>query len=335
MQVDRDLFMEQGFLILRDFIPRDKLDAIRASAEIMLERQKEIWRRERKPGDPPGGEWETAQQPRVMMELPGIIDEQTANVVEDFWIDDATLEVVGQLISGEPMIHSMMMLCSPPVEDHPGGTGWHRDFSALRTAPLAALQADLIENGPRYTQWNVPLYDDNVLWIVPGSHRRLNTPEEDAALRRSTKEPVPGGVAIELRAGDAAVYSHYLLHWGSNYTTRLRRTLHGGHVTLAEFDDLSFAEGLSRRIAGRPLSAGQGRARRCKRRPRRRCGRLLLGMLPPTMPGWRRWSRASGSRGRRCSPSSSARPPGRSRYCKIRRSRPTTWLAHSRGDPIP
>ena len=90
---------------------------------------------------------ETARQPRVMMELPGIIDEQTANVVEDFWIDDATLEVVGQLITGEPMIHSMMMMCSPPVEDHPGGTGWHRDFSALRTAPLAALQADLIENG--------------------------------------------------------------------------------------------------------------------------------------------------------------------------------------------
>ncbi len=261
MQVDRELFMEQGFLILRDFIPRDKLDAIRASAEIMLERQKEIWRRERKPGDPPGGEWETARQPRVMMELPGIIDEQTANVVEDFWIDDATLEVVGQLITGEPMIHSMMMMCSPPVEDHPGGTGWHRDFSALRTAPLAALQADLIENGPRYTQWNVPLYDDNVLWIVPGSHRRLNTPEEDAALRRSTKEPVPGGVAVELRAGDAAVYSHYLLHWGSNYTTRLRRTLHGGHVTLAEFDDLSFAEGLSRR--GRATFerwSGQGKA---------------------------------------------------------------------------
>ncbi len=31
MQVDRDLFMEQGFLILRDFVPRDKLDALRAS----------------------------------------------------------------------------------------------------------------------------------------------------------------------------------------------------------------------------------------------------------------------------------------------------------------
>ena len=191
MQVDRDLFMEQGFLIIRDFVPRDKLDAIRASAEIMLERQKEIWRRERQPGDPPGGEWETARQPRVMMELPGIIDEQTANVVEDFWIDDATLEVVGQLILGEPMIHSMMMMCSPPVEDHPGGTGWHRDFSALRTAPLAALQADLIENGPRYTQWNVPLYDDNVLWIVPGSHRRLNTPEEDAALRAAPRSRCP------------------------------------------------------------------------------------------------------------------------------------------------
>ncbi len=247
MQVDRDLFLEQGFLILRDFIPRDKLDTIRASCELMLERQKDIWARERKPGDPPGGLWETARQPRVLMQLPGIIDEQTANVVEDFWIADATLEVADRLLPGEPKIHEMMMMCSPPVHDHPGGTGWHRDISAINTAPLAALQADLIENGPRYTQWNVPLYDDNVLWIVPGSHRRLNTPEEDAALRRSNRQPVPGSVPVELRAGDAAVYTHYLLHWGSNYTTKLRRTLHGGHVTLAEFGDLGFTEGLSPR----------------------------------------------------------------------------------------
>ena len=53
MQVDRDRFMDQGFLILRDFIPRDKLESIRASCELMLERQKVIWARERKPGDPP------------------------------------------------------------------------------------------------------------------------------------------------------------------------------------------------------------------------------------------------------------------------------------------
>ena len=68
----------------------------------------------------------------------------------------------------------MMMMCNP-VRDWPGGTGWHRDIHPVDMAPLDALTADLMENGPRYTQWNVPLYDDSVLWVIPESHRRRNT----------------------------------------------------------------------------------------------------------------------------------------------------------------
>ena len=40
--------------------------------------------------------------------------------------------------------------------------------------------------------------------------------------------PVPGWVQTNLRAGDGVVYILPLLHWGSNYSTRLRRTIHGG-----------------------------------------------------------------------------------------------------------
>ena len=70
MRVDRDLFMDQGYLVIPGIIPQDKLDAMRASCETILERQKVVWARERQPGDPPGGQWETARQPRVMMERP-------------------------------------------------------------------------------------------------------------------------------------------------------------------------------------------------------------------------------------------------------------------------
>ena len=176
---------------------------------------------------------------------PGIIDETTANAIEEFWAHDATMDVAAQLLStSEPNIHSMVMMCNP-FRDHPGGTGWHRDVSPIEGAPLKALQADFMENGPRYTQWNVPLYDDDVLWIVPGSHRRLSTDEENDSFRQDRSKSVPGGMAVELKAGDAVVYTHYLLHTGSNYTTKLRRTLHGGHEITTEPRAHEFAEALS------------------------------------------------------------------------------------------
>ena len=235
MRVDRDLFMDQGYLVIPGIIPPDKLDTMRASCETILERQKVVWARERQPGDPPGGQWETARQPRVMMERPGLIDEETANVVEDFWVADRTLDICNQLLCNpEPNVMQMMMMCSP-VRDHPGGTGWHRDVHPIDMAPLQALQADFLENGPRYTQWNVPMYDDNVLWVIPGSHRRLNTAQENAELSADRMKAVTGGVPVELRAGDGVIYSNFLIHWGSDYTTKLRRTLHGGHAIFGHY----------------------------------------------------------------------------------------------------
>lgn len=242
MKIDRDQFMDQGYLIIRNLIPPSRLDSMRASCETMLERQKANWARERGPDDPPGGEYETARQPRVMMKNPGLIDAETANVVEDFWVADETLEIASQLLcEPEPCITEMMMMCNP-VRDWPGGTGWHRDIHPVDMAPLDALTADLRENGPRYTQWNVPLYDDGVLWVIPGSHRRRNTEQENAELLKDRAGPVTGGMPVELNAGDGVVYINYLNHTGSNYTTKKRRTLHGGHAIYGSYGELGFLE---------------------------------------------------------------------------------------------
>ena len=59
MQINRDQFLEEGYIILPQVIPPDYLETLRAAYEIMVERQRAIWARERKPGDPPGGAWET------------------------------------------------------------------------------------------------------------------------------------------------------------------------------------------------------------------------------------------------------------------------------------
>ena len=251
MKIDRDQFMDQGYLIIRNLIPPSRLDSMRASCETMLERQKANWARERGPDDPPGGEYETSRQPRVMMKNPGLIDAETANVVEDFWVADETLEIASQLLcEPEPCITEMMMMCNP-VRDWPGGTGWHRDIHPVDMAPLDALTADLRENGPRYTQWNVPLYDDSVLWVIPGSHRRRNTEQENAELLKDRAGPVTGGIPVELNAGDGVVYINYLNHTGSNYTTKKRRTLHGGHAIYGAYGELSFLEHIAPRARER------------------------------------------------------------------------------------
>ena len=245
MKVDRDQFIDQGYLILRNVIPPDKLEAMRASCETVLERQKVVWARSRKPDDPAGGSYETAKQPRVLMERLGLIDEETANVVEDFWVADETLDTASRLLCNpEPNVTTMMMMCNP-LRDWPGGTGWHRDVHPVDMAPMDALAADFIENGPRYTQWNVPMYDDSVLWVVPGSHRRRNTEQENAEFLDDLKKPVTGGIPVELNAGDGVIYSNFLLHTGSNYTTKKRRTLHGGHAIFGDYPELGFTESLA------------------------------------------------------------------------------------------
>ena len=231
MRVDQAQFMEKGYIILRNVIPPDQLDAIRDSYEVLVERQKAIWARERQPDDPPGGLWETHQQPRLS-HVEARVDQATANAVE-LWLHENTLGVALQLIRApELAITEMMLMCSP-VRDHPGGTGWHRDFHPSTQGPVEGLTSDLRENGPGYVQWNIPLYDDNVLWIVPGSHLRRNTEAEERQMAEDPHAPLPGSIPVPLNAGDGVVYTNLIWHWGSNYSTRLRRTIHGGHASIA------------------------------------------------------------------------------------------------------
>ena len=238
MKVNPQQLRDDGYIILREVIPPEQLDDVRASFEVLVERQKEIWAQEGNPSV-----WETGAQPRLG-HFENLIDEDTANAVET-WMHENTLDVGSQLLSvpEQTGIAGMMLMCSPQ-RDH-GPAHWHRDVHPIDMAPMASLQADFLENGPKYVQWNIPLYDDDVLWVVPGSHRRLNTEEENRQLLENPRVPLPGGIPVELKGGDGVVYSNYILHWGSNYSTKLRRTIHGGHTIFPYYPDLNFTQFLS------------------------------------------------------------------------------------------
>ena len=247
MEVNRDRFLEEGYLIVRGAIPPEQLESVRIAYERMVERQKAIWAQERGPEDPPGGVWELSAQPRLnISSMIDHLDAETIKTVETWLFEN--IHGVSSALLNEPDagVTEMMLMCSP-VHDHGTGghRGWHRDLYPPYCAPLRGYLDDILENGPKYVQWNIPLYDDDVLWVVPGSHVRVNTPEEDAQFGKDDQVPVSGGIQTHLKAGDGVVYILPILHWGSNYSTRLRRTVHGGFSRFNQYLDRRYFEYLA------------------------------------------------------------------------------------------
>lgn len=246
MKLNRDEFLATGYLIVEKAVPRDKLDRVRQAYETLVNRQRENWKAERTENDPLGGVWETAPQPRLQLSRPPLvsqIDRETAPAVE-VWLEENIHGVSTELLGiADGAVTEMMMMCNP-VRDR-GPAKWHRDLHPIDTAPLQGYIDDIREGGPRYVQWNIPLYDDSVLWVVPGSHLRLNTPEENEVMLADPRRPLPNGVQTHLKAGDGVVYILPILHWGSNYSPKMRRTVHGGFSTYTSIDDLSFADHIS------------------------------------------------------------------------------------------
>ena len=225
MQIDHDQFLDNGYVILRSVIPPDRLDEFRTSFEVLVDRQQAIWKRD--PEDPSNHAYKV-KQPRLAFQTG--VDEATANTVE-FCLHKNTLGVSQQALRDPDAALSMMFLMCNPESDY-GPDLWHRDFhhGPHSHAPLAGLQADMLANGaPGSVQWNIALYDDDVLWVVPGSHRRLNTAQENRELQEDPRAPLSNGLQVKLNAGDGVMYINTNLHWPSNYTTKLRRIIHLGY----------------------------------------------------------------------------------------------------------
>ena len=229
MQVNRQQLMDEGYNILRNVVPPDQLQPLRNSIEHMVDRRKELSAQRRTPDQPPGGEWAASGQPRLQFSTD--CDSESANAIE-FLLHENTLGVARQLMDTEDVVpHQFACICSATTGES-GPAKWHRDIGPGEPAPLRGMISNMQHHGPSYLQWNIALYDDSVLWIVPGSHRRVNTDAENQQLTENASVPLPGGMPVELNAGDGVVYTHLLLHWGSYYSSKMRRTLHPGYRPL-------------------------------------------------------------------------------------------------------
>ena len=203
IEEQREQLLEFGYVIVRGMIPPDELQQLRKSIDLMVERVSEPDSKNRFTTT----DW---------------VDGETADAVE-FCFDERTLGCSRQLMDVPAVTPLGMFLLST------SGTGWHRDIVPIDMGPLDGLQKDLRINGPHYLQWNVALYDDSFLHFIPGSHRRRNNAEERKIERRMGVVPLPGAIAVDLKAGDAVVYLNICLHSSAPNGEIKRRTMIMGY----------------------------------------------------------------------------------------------------------
>ena len=212
--------LDQGYLIVRGAIEPERLEPVRATAELFLDRA-----RERSRGDPNVG-WDAHRVPHPA--LYDFIDRDTAALFDPL-VSERVLEVNRRLMAAPEVGLNTASLFTEPGKRLTTIFQWHRD-SVLRPSsplPLGGLQADCQANAPGVLSWNIALHDDDSLWVVPASNRRDNTAAEQEVLDRPAQladEPLPGARRCELAAGDAVVFDAAMVHSGSNDADRHRRT---------------------------------------------------------------------------------------------------------------
>lgn len=146
------------------------------------------------------------------------------------------LKAVEEIIGSNLIVNNASILAANIGTSY--SLGWHRDIIQI---PQAEIEDWLFlpERFHNSVQINLPLVDENSLWVVPGSHNRPNTAAENAAFDGSKHyapigTEMPGGIPVTLKAGQAVLYNNNLIHRG--YTEEMkvpRRTLHMGYHSAA------------------------------------------------------------------------------------------------------
>lgn len=211
-KVDLEKFRRDGFVIV-PVLEGDELARCRAAADLVMQRP--------------------AQKARLGHHYISILHEATHDrTLQNVLFHPVLLNAVEQIL-GSPLIidNAAFLAAEPGAVYH---QGWHRDVLQI---PESDICDELFSPKWRHNnvQLNLALADhDDAFWAVPGSHLRPDTAAERAAFG-STKHMsapdavMPGATAINLRAGEAAMYNNNLIHRGFSNFTRPRRTLHFGY----------------------------------------------------------------------------------------------------------
>ncbi|KAI0200914.1 phytanoyl-dioxygenase family protein [Astrocystis sublimbata] len=258
----RAALAENGFVIQRQILSSAELEALRRAARRTTERARSghwpdvrtvgkqfpPWKQPL-PGEPPkDGIWgvQGLLNPRLGAD---------ADVFAASYFHDTVLDVAKALLTYEADAEAgectdddlVLELYNMLVRPESGfELEWHRDdIPRTATADEEARKLGILDiasgekskgdgtpdsgtrTAKRYwnTQWNLALYADDSLIVIPGSHVRVRTSAERTA---SPHEPsLPGQLVVRLDPGDVVFYDNNILHRGVYASDKERMSLHG------------------------------------------------------------------------------------------------------------
>lgn len=223
-QLERD-----GFVVVRSILPEAKLSALRDAGQRATELARAgKWPHIRTVGkqfppwefSPEKGIW--GVQHLMNPELPG------HEVFAEAYFSEEILGIVRELLQcgdDELVMELFNMLVRP---DNDFELRWHRDDIAADASPEQEMER--LSRPAFHAQYNLALFDDESLVVVPGSHKRPRTDAERAA---GPFEPdMPGQLVVTLGPGDVAFYNNNIFHRGVYSAAKERVTVHGsvGHA---------------------------------------------------------------------------------------------------------
>lgn len=130
------------------------------------------------------------------------------------------------------LVMELFNLLISPARNQGFELEWHRDDIKPDVTPdmETKLLGEKAPNGRQlHAQYNIALFDDESLVVVPGSHRRIRTEAERSA---GQYDQIPGQILVKMKPGDAVFYDSNIFHRGvykgiDEKTELGRMTLHG------------------------------------------------------------------------------------------------------------
>ncbi|KNZ62058.1 hypothetical protein VP01_1319g4 [Puccinia sorghi] len=227
-------FKERGCVIVQGLIADNgQLEDLRRAADAVVERTRnQQWPYKRTVGKqfPP---W-NHESPDVWgvqhIMHPGL--EQPA--FAGFYFSTRMVELtsrLGEMCPEEDAMAGLLNLLVEP-QHHKFQLSWHRD--TIKSSVDEQEERQRLSSKAQHAgvQWNLALYQDECLFVVPGSHIRTRTPIEREITTQSLDvgvEKMPNGICAALAAGEAVFYDPEILHRGAYDPQAKRRTLHGAH----------------------------------------------------------------------------------------------------------
>jgi len=144
------------------------------------------------------------------------------------YFSSETIDIVKQLLEckDEDLVMELFNLLVRPDADFE--LRWHRDD--IPATATAEQELERLKEPAWHAQWNIALYDDESLIVVPGSHTRARTEFERNA--DPFEKGIPSEIKVKMQAGDVVFYNNNILHRGAYRSDVERMTLHGsmGHI---------------------------------------------------------------------------------------------------------